>query len=316
MVVVKNGIMVAKEEDWDMSCFFGCLRVKDKERPCSLISVATPLPKSREHLIANKQSQEPEHSPHKQSAQLDALVTPYLKSCGTLLRTPSEIHNASKRHSTLSEDEKRRNYEWHSWFPPHPVKKINWDGQLAQDSTPPTHLHEVLSRIPTPNSPLHIPKQLFERFKNEMSHNRVVMRNKQDALHYEGRERKRDGDDSISLSGMSSSVNDNEGNLSRLNPDFTKIRLPPVKRPPRYEQYLSVVEDNDSFSDTGSFASLDSIAKNENSRLKQFDSPARINPQTPLLLKSNYSPQPTPLKLSNDMHTPRTRCPTTLENAG
>eukprot|EP01018_Ginkgo_biloba_P031462 Gb_38139 [translate_table: standard] len=284
--------------------------------------------------------QEPEHSPHRQSAQLEAPVTPvsnlarerkffeedetgkfddevkYLKSCGTLLRTPSEIRNASERQSTLSEDEKSRNSEWHSWFPPPPVKKINWDGQPAQAPTPPAHLHEVLSGIPTPNLPPHIPKQLSERFTNEMSQNRDAMRNKQDALHYGGRERKRDGDDSISVSGVSSSVSEDEGNLNRVSPDSTKIRLPPVQRPPRYEQYLSAEEDSDSFSDTGSFASIDSAAKNENSRLKQFDSPARIDPQTPPLFKSNYSPQPTPLKLSDDMHTPWTGCPTTLENAG
>ncbi|KAH9295431.1 hypothetical protein KI387_039019, partial [Taxus chinensis] len=49
----------------------------------------------------------------------------YLKSCGTLLRTPSKIHEARKR--SPSKYAKDGSSNWHSWFPSSPASELHWN---------------------------------------------------------------------------------------------------------------------------------------------------------------------------------------------
>lgn len=380
-----------------MGCFFGCFRVKDKERPRGSVSATLPPVKSREHLIANNQSQSGRFhgssqdivgsSPFltafsecterkktenlcrrnnsiKWTAQLiapaevpavpeskDSLNGPslefvppgtpprslatarnlqeeeengefndevkYLKSCGTLLRTPSEIREASARQRVPFEYDKNVNSEWHSWFPHPPVRKIQWDGPPGESPTPPAHLHEDLCKIPTPDSILYVPKQRSTRFEDKMPQSEDKKYTRQDSGHFGSREDKTAHRDVKSSSSAGSYFfSENEDHLQPISPMSSKLLEPIVHKPSRYGEYLTAEEDSDSFSDAGSIASRDSAAKNENISFNQFDSEASLEPQTPPLFKSTYSPQSTPLRLTDNMNTPWTGCAKTLENAG
>lgn len=380
-----------------MGCFFGCFRVKDKERTRGNVSATLPPVKSRELLIANNQSQSGRFSGSSQdtvgsspfltalsecterkktenlcrrnnsikwTSQLIAPVevpavpepkvslngpspefvppgTPprslakarnlreeednrefndevkYLKSCGTLLRTPSEIREASIRQRTPFEYDKNVNSEWHSWFPHPPVREIQWDGPPGESPTPPAHLHEELSKIPTPNSILHVPKQPSTRFEDKMPQNEDNEYTKQDYGHLGNREEKTaHADVKSSSSAGSYFVSENEDHFQPISPMSSKLLEPIVHKHSRYGDYLTVEEDSDSFSDAGSIASRDSATKHENISFNQFDSEASLEPQTPPLFKSTYSPQSTPLRLTGNMNTPWTGCAKTIENAG
>lgn len=381
-----------------MGCFFGCFRIKDKERQRGNVSATLQPVKSREHLIANNQSksgrfhvssedfvgsspfltalseskerkktenlcrrnnsikwtaqliapaevpavQEPKDSLNGPSHEFVPPATPprnlakarnlceeeenrefndevkYLKSCGTLLRTPSEIREASERQRMPSGYDKNVNSEWHSWFPNPPVRKIQWDGPPGESPTPPAHLHEELCKIPTPNSILHVPsKQLSTRFEDKMHQNEDKKYTKQDSGHFGCREDKTThGNTKSSSSTGSYFVSENEDHLQPISPMSSKLLEPIVHKPSRYGEYLAVEEDSDSFSDAGSIASRDSAAKNENISFNPFDSEASLEPQTPPLFKSTYSPQSTPLRLTDNMNTPWTGCSKILENAG
>ncbi|CAN6455517.1 unnamed protein product [Victoria cruziana] len=104
-----------------MGCFFGCFRVKDKPS-AHLFSAAVP-PKSRDHLARNQlatllyASEQPDADgsplPSKGGANGDEnddegelkREVKFLKSCGTLISTPAELHKATKpvRKATVAE---------------------------------------------------------------------------------------------------------------------------------------------------------------------------------------------------------------------
>jgi hypothetical protein len=122
-------------------------------------------------------------------------------------------------------------------------------------------------------------------------------------------------DNSISRSGSSSGIVENEEESEGVTSNASKTGPAAVQRQPRYHNYESSDEEYDSLSDTeDSLASTDFEAKNSNQTAKQFEAINGIN-QSPPLVKLNYSPQPSPMRLVDDVKPTWSRCAKALENA-
>ncbi|GLJ53372.1 hypothetical protein SUGI_1138070 [Cryptomeria japonica] len=193
----------------------------------------------------------------------------YLKSCGTLLRTPSEICKARER--SPSKEVKIGDSDWHSWFPSAPTSELNWNC-LPENS----------------------PQQISARFTHENQY-KDDEKNIKQQTEYSGCQKH------ISFA----SAGEDEEYPVKTSPASSKLLDPSFYKSSRYDHCPTIEEDNES-SDAGSTTFHDSVTKNKPS-LKQCDSPDGFDPKTPPLFKSHYSPKPTPLILTEDMQTPWTR---------
>lgn len=123
------------------------------------------------------------------------------------------------------------------------------------------------------------------------------------------------GDNSITRSGSSSGIVENEEESEGVMSNASKTSPPAVQRQPRYHNYESSDEEYDSLSDSeDSLASVDLEAMDSNQTAKQFEAINGVN-QSPPLVKSNYSPQPSPMKLVDDAKPTWSKCANVLENA-
>lgn len=123
------------------------------------------------------------------------------------------------------------------------------------------------------------------------------------------------GDNSITRTGSSSGIVENEGESEGVTSNASKTSLSAVQRQPRYHNYESSDEDYDSLSDSeDSLASVDLEEMDSTQTAKQFEAINGVN-QSPPLVKSNYSPQPSPMKLVDDAKPTWSKCANVLENA-
>ena len=60
----------------------------------------------------------------------------FLKACGTLAETPTEIRKASKLNFSPSYDRDPEPQKFHSWLPNTSIKKLQLDNQPDQPHTP------------------------------------------------------------------------------------------------------------------------------------------------------------------------------------
>uniref|UniRef100_A0A2N9FU50 Protein JASON n=1 Tax=Fagus sylvatica TaxID=28930 RepID=A0A2N9FU50_FAGSY len=137
-----------------MGCFFGCFRIKDDRhhaRP-HLVSDSTTRSKPTEVVISQNRlsslflTEEKEDSPRTDREAL-SFGSPenhkglkdearFLKACGTLAETPTEIRKASKLNFSPSYDRDPEPQKFHSWLPNTSIKKLQLDNQPDQPHTP------------------------------------------------------------------------------------------------------------------------------------------------------------------------------------
>ncbi|KAK4578012.1 hypothetical protein RGQ29_028230 [Quercus rubra] len=137
-----------------MGCFFACFRVKDdhhhRHRPHLVSSDPTKPTEtvlSQNRLASLFLSEEKQDSPHA-DREAHGFGSPeshkalkdearFLKACGTLAETPTEIRKASaKSKFSPSYDGDSEPPKFHSWLPNTSIKKLQLDNQPEQATTP------------------------------------------------------------------------------------------------------------------------------------------------------------------------------------
>ncbi|XP_028781348.1 protein JASON [Neltuma alba] len=137
-----------------MGCFFGCFRIREDRRlPTSQLVADRSRSKSADALVSRNRlsslflSEEKEDSPRDETvkvglgSQMDDKAlkdeAKFLKACGTLAGTPAEIRKASgKLKSSPSCSKESESSRFHSWLPNAPVVKLQMDAQPFDPPTP------------------------------------------------------------------------------------------------------------------------------------------------------------------------------------
>ncbi|XP_002530206.3 protein JASON isoform X2 [Ricinus communis] len=244
-----------------MGCFFGCFRIRDdhhRRPPNLVVSDSTRslppgavvsknrlsslfLTEEREDLEWNKRKSDCFGSP--QINKELANEAKFLKACGTLPETPSEIRKASEKLRVSPPAGKNsQSSDFHSWLPSTSIKKLQLDKEIDQ---PPT------------------PVKLCEEW----------------------------GHGSVSSEQTPSSCISNAQNTARMSVSSVEdaTNVPFKNKSVRFECNLDT-----SSSESGHL------------NMRKFESPEDM-------IVSKPSPKPTPLKISDEMQTPGTVFPASLE---
>ncbi|KAL4200834.1 hypothetical protein AMTRI_Chr02g213090 [Amborella trichopoda] len=307
-----------------MGCFFGCFRAKEDDRPRGHLISEAVSSKSRDHLVSQNPissafiyssennkvdlslAKEGKSSPGKDPvissgnskgnnvAESDDDLelrneVKFLKSCGALLETPMEIRKAYLKPNAQPHAEDAAN-EFHSWLPSSSCRQLHWDDQ--NDQFPTFHISDL--------SPSHSPKSTSDEQKLSERKLRGSPRGSgvQSIL------------DTVMPSREFSTINSKSDSLT--NPSTSPI-IPSVGAMQTKNRSVRFACDEVSpvLSDKGSISSENSPSKNNEVWTKNsyFEDHKQSQPQI-----ANYSPYPTPLKLSDEMQTPGTVFPNSHNN--
>ncbi|KAB1209666.1 hypothetical protein CJ030_MR6G029209 [Morella rubra] len=121
-----------------MGCFFACFRIRDDGRrpPSHFVSgSATASKPTNEDSPCNDKQTPNLGSPQRHKGLNDEAK--FLKACGTLVETPSEIRKATEKlKSSPPYDGDSGPRKFHSWLPNTSIKKLQLENQLDQPPTP------------------------------------------------------------------------------------------------------------------------------------------------------------------------------------
>ncbi|KAF7833473.1 protein JASON [Senna tora] len=290
-----------------MGCFFGCFRIRDDRRlPTAQLVSESSRSKSAQEVVVSRNrlaslflSEEKEDSESNDrvkvgfGSQLDEKglkdemevtvivirhpVAKFLKACGTLAGTPAEIRKASaKLKVSPSCDKDSESSKFHSWLPNTSARKLQLD---VQPFDPPTPVKLCEEWGKGTDSLEHTPSSCIS--------------NARDTQHdpFDSAEGSRSR---ILHTAVKTCDNQTENNVALVSPWPTATDIQRKNKSVRFE------------CDTD-LSSCGSSSEYGGGHMKKMESPNNQSAHKP-------SPYPTPMKLSDEMQTPGTVYPATLED--
>lgn len=273
-----------------MGCFFGCFRIRDDR---ARISNTTRPNKHTDAVISKNRlsslflSEEKEESwsndiesQRLESPEIDKSLkdeAKFLKACGTLIETPAEIRKASQKlKGSPSFGKDKESSKFHSWLPNTLITKLHLGRECDQPPSP-IKLSEEWGR----ESPSleHTPSSCIS---NAQTTGRISI-----------------SSTDCNVAGNANPevmVNSNQsGSIASASPWISGTNAQCRNKSVRFEF------------DSDASSSRDSSSGNISQICRKYESPDNEN-------VSKNSPNPTPLKLSDDMQTPGTVYPTNLKS--